>query len=380
MKKSVSISLVGIILAVVIFVSGYFIIFPGVKELNEISNIKELTFDEKTKLIDDVNKKYDNLEVEIDNKYSGSINDIESKYKNLENQIKEETKKKISELDEKINNKNVEQDNEFWKNQLSKKYYDLGTELSNLKEEKWDVEIKEREDISKNNTNKRQELEKIEENKKLEKDRLNEKKQNEINEINTRNTDTSSIKSKSIKNIISGIVIILIPIIYIVLAFNRLTTLLNSVKKYWSQVDVLLKQRADLIPNIVNTVKGYSKHEQDTLTNVISARNEMLNATSKEEEMNANKKMNNSINRLLALQEDYPELKADKNYMSLHNDLRQLEDEIADARNRYNNSVLKYKNKLEIFPSNVIASIFNFKPELFFQIDDEEKDNPKVEF
>ena len=379
MKKGLSITIITTIFMAIIFVSSYFIIIPNVKKLNEVNNIKELTNEEKTSLINDIKKKYDNLENGIDEKYATSTKEVETKYDNLENQINEKYNTQISNIETSINNKEHEQTNEFFKNQFSQKYYDLKSEISNLRSQQNDLRIKKNDEIFDNTQKEQQELREIETDKLKEKNSLNEKEESEISNINTQNSDNSSIKTKSIIMIVLGGIIILIPILYIVVEFNSLTVLSNAVKKSWSQVDVLLKQRADLIPNIVKTIKGYSNHEKDTLTSVVSARNEVLNANTKEDEINANKKLNNGITKLLALQEAYPELKANENYMSLHDNLRSLEDEIAETRKIYNENVLNYQNKLEIFPTNMFASLFNFKPELFFKIDEEDKENPTVE-
>ena len=159
-----------------------------------------------------------------------------------------------------------------------------------------------------------------------------------------------------------------------------MTHLSNLVKEKWSQVDIFLKQRTDLIPNIVESVKGFTGHEKSTLTNITKARNQVIKATTKEEEIEANKNLSNAINKLLFLQEDYPELKANTNFMNLQENLKEIENNISYARQIYNKAVLKYKNKLEMFPSNIIADIFNFKPELFFTIDSDDRENPNINF
>ena len=227
---------------------------------------------------------------------------------------------------------------------------------------------------------KRSELKNIEDNKNNELLRLKESKQNEINLINKRNTNKNQIKESGIKSIGLGIIIIIIPILYAVVVFNKLTILSNKVEEKWSRVDVLLKQRADLIPNIVETVKGYSIHEKSTLTNITKARNQVVNAKTKEEEINANEKLESIVQKLIVLEEDYPELKANESYMNLQQNLKEIEDNISLSRSNYNNAVLKYKNKLEIFPSNIVASLFNFKDELFFEINDTEKENININF
>ena len=224
------------------------------------------------------------------------------------------------------------------------------------------------------------EIETIKSNQSSELDRLRKNKDNEIYNINNQNINKSYIKTKGILSILIGSIIILIPIIYIILIFNKLTHLSNLVKEKWSQVDIFLKQRTDLIPNIVESVKGFTGHEKSTLTNITKARNQVIKATTKEEEIEANKNLSNAINKLLFLQEDYPELKANTNFMNLQENLKEIENNISYARQIYNKAVLKYKNKLEMFPSNIIADIFNFKPELFFTIDSDDRENPNINF
>ena len=178
--------------------------------------------------------------------------------------------------------------------------------------------------------------------------------------------------------IIIGVVVLIA--LYFMSTYNGLVKLRNMVKDQWSQIDVLLKRRADLIPNLVETVKGYTKHEKETLEAVINARNKAVSAQGIEEEMKANGELSGALSRLFALAESYPDLKANANFMDLQNNLKETEDKISYARQFYNDAVLKYKNKLEVFPSNIIASMFGFKPEPFFEATDKEKENPQVKF
>ena len=179
--------------------------------------------------------------------------------------------------------------------------------------------------------------------------------------------------------IIIGAIILLI-VLFFISTYNGLVRLRNMVKDQWSQIDVLLKRRADLIPNLVETVKGYAKHESETLEAVINARNKAVSATTTEEEMKANGELSGALSILFALAESYPDLKANTNFMDLQNNLKETEDKIAYARQFYNDAVLKYKNKLEMFPSNIVASMFGFKPEPFFEATEAEKENPQVKF
>ena len=179
--------------------------------------------------------------------------------------------------------------------------------------------------------------------------------------------------------IIIGAVVAVI-VLFFVSTYNGLVKLRNMVKDQWSQIDVLLKRRADLIPNLVETVKGYAKHESETLEAVITARNKAVSAQTTEDEMKANGELSGALSRLFALAESYPDLKANTNFMDLQNNLKETEDKIAYARQFYNDAVLKYKNKLEMFPSNLIAGMFGFKPEPFFEATEAEKENPQVKF
>ena len=178
--------------------------------------------------------------------------------------------------------------------------------------------------------------------------------------------------------IILAIVIVLA--IWITGVYNSLVMLRNKVKDQWAQIDVYLKRRFDLIPNLVETVKGYAKHEQETLEKVIQARNSAVSAQTPEEEMKANGELTQALSRLFALTEAYPDLKANTNFTKLQDELTETENKIAYARQFYNDTVLSYKNKLEMFPSNIIANIFNFKPEPFFEVDSKERENVQVKF
>ena len=178
--------------------------------------------------------------------------------------------------------------------------------------------------------------------------------------------------------IIIGVVVLIA--LYFGSTYNALVKLRNMVKDQWSQIDVLLKRRADLIPNLVETVKGYAKHESETLEAVINARNKAVSAKGAEEEMKANGELSGALSKLFALAESYPDLKANTNFLDLQNNLKDTEDKISYARQFYNDAVLKYKNKLEVFPSNIVAGMFGFKPEPFFEATEAEKENPQVKF
>ena len=180
--------------------------------------------------------------------------------------------------------------------------------------------------------------------------------------------------------IIGIIAFVLIVILFIISTYNRLVILRNRVRDQWAQIDVQLKRRFDLIPNVVNTVKGYAKHESETLENVIKARNTFMSASTKEDEIKADGELTNAISKLFALTESYPELKANENFIKLQDELKETENKIASSRQFYNDTVLNYNNKIELFPSNIVAALFHFKSETFFEASSKERENVKVEF
>lgn len=174
--------------------------------------------------------------------------------------------------------------------------------------------------------------------------------------------------------------VIILLIFYGIGVYNKLVNSRNKVKDQWAQIDVQLKRRADLIPNLVETVKGYAKHEKNTLAEVIEARNKFVSAGSINEEIEANNQLTGALNKLFALSESYPELKANQNFISLQNDLKDTEDKISYARQFYNDTVLTYNNLVQMFPSNIIANMFKFEVYEFFKIEEKEKEVPKVSF
>lgn len=169
-------------------------------------------------------------------------------------------------------------------------------------------------------------------------------------------------------------------ILFVVSTYNALISLRNKVRNQFSQIDVVLKTRADLIPNLVETVKGYAGHESETLEKVISARNKYVTATSNDSKMEADGEISNALSRLFALSESYPELKANTNFLDLQSKLSEIEDKIRYARQFYNDSVNKYNNKVQMIPSNIVASLFGFKTEKLFEATEQEKEVPKVQF
>lgn len=178
--------------------------------------------------------------------------------------------------------------------------------------------------------------------------------------------------------IILGLVVMIA--IYFITTYNVLIRLRNLVKDQWSQIDVQLKRRFDLIPNLVETVKGYVKHEAETLEAVIKARNTFLVAETPEQEMESSNQLTGALTKLFALSEAYPDLKANTNFMDLQKQLSETEDKIASARQFYNDTVMQYNNKVEMFPSSIVAKLFKFAKEKFFEAVAEERENVKVQF
>ena len=177
------------------------------------------------------------------------------------------------------------------------------------------------------------------------------------------------------------LVVVLVMILFFVIStYNGLVVARNKVKDQFSQIDVQLKKRFDLIPNLVETVKGYAKHESETFEKVIAARNGYMNAKTDEEKLAASNELSQGITKIFALAENYPELKANTNFADLQSQLKEVEDKIGYARQFYNDSVLLYNNKTEMFPSNFIASMFGFKKESFFEADEKERENVQVKF
>jgi LemA protein len=183
-----------------------------------------------------------------------------------------------------------------------------------------------------------------------------------------------------------GILIVLIVIIAFVALFaisiyNSLVKLRNQVKNAWSQIDVQLKRRHDLIPNLIETVKGYMTHERDTLENITKARSQAVAAEGVGDKAKAEGELTNALGKFNLVVENYPDLKANQNFLSLQEELTSTENKISFSRQNYNDQVLFYNNKIQMFPSNIVAGMFTFTEEEFFEIEDEkEKEVPKVSF
>ena len=180
------------------------------------------------------------------------------------------------------------------------------------------------------------------------------------------------------------IIVMVLVIIFIVYTFihmyNRLVSLRNRVENSFAQIDVQLKRRNDLIPNLVETVKGYASHEKEVLEEVTRARGNVMNASGVKETSDANNQLTGALKTLFAVAENYPELKANENFKELQAQLAQTEDKIAYSRQFYNDTVLMYNNKCQTFPSNIFAGMFGFKEADFFEAAGEARSVPKVEF
>ena len=172
-----------------------------------------------------------------------------------------------------------------------------------------------------------------------------------------------------------------VVVLFVVSMYNSLVRLRNQVKNAWSQIDVQLKRRHDLIPNLIETVKGYMTHERDTLENITKARSQAVQAEGVGDKAKAEGELTRALGKFNLVVENYPDLKANQNFLALQEELTSTENKISFARQSYNDQVLFYNNKIQMFPSNVIAGMFSFKQEEFFEIENaEERAVPKVDF
>lgn len=175
------------------------------------------------------------------------------------------------------------------------------------------------------------------------------------------------------------LLIIILIIIYAFALYNNFVKLNNKVKEAFSTMDVYLKKRWDLIPNIVETVKGYAKHEKDTIEEVVELRNSTYDKMSDDEKIKTNEQLSSGISKIMVLAEAYPDLKANENFKNLSKELSKVEDDIANSRKYYNGVVRIYNNKVEMFPSNIFARLFGYKSKSMFEASANERENVKVE-
>ena len=176
------------------------------------------------------------------------------------------------------------------------------------------------------------------------------------------------------------LVIVVLFVVYLISTYNGLVKSKNTVESSWAQIDVQLKRRLDLIPNLVETVKGYAAHEKETLQGVIEARNKAMTASTVADQAAADNMITGALNKLFALQEAYPDLKANQNFLALQEELTATEGRVAYARQFYNDAVQKYNTKIATFPTVVFAGILRFTEREYFEAEDSAREAPKVEF
>jgi LemA protein len=178
--------------------------------------------------------------------------------------------------------------------------------------------------------------------------------------------------------IVIGVVALLV--IFLIAVYNRLVKFRNRIEAAWAQIDVQLKRRHDLIPNLVETVKGYAAHERETFENVTKARQQAVQAQGVENQAQAENMLTAALRQLLAVAEAYPDLKANENFLALQEELTGTEGRIAFSRQFYNEQVLAYDNTLEQFPTNIVAGMFNFEPKPYFEAEEVARETPRVDF
>jgi len=174
--------------------------------------------------------------------------------------------------------------------------------------------------------------------------------------------------------------IIVLSIIYIILLYNSLVIKKNRIRNSWSQIDVQLKRRFDLIPNLVETIKGYSIYEKETFEKITQIRTQFLSTNNNSQLIESDKNLNGVLSKIFAVAENYPDLKANFNFLELQKELTKTEEKISFSKLFYNDLVLDYNNKVEIFPNNIVASFLKFEKENYLITDSKEKPNIKVQF
>ncbi len=174
--------------------------------------------------------------------------------------------------------------------------------------------------------------------------------------------------------------IVVVIALYVMITYNGLVSLRNNIENAWAQIDVQLKRRYDLIPNLVETVKGYAAHERETLEAVIQARNMAMSASGPHDQAEAENMITGALKSVFALSEAYPDLKANTNFLNLQEELSGTEGRIAYARQYYNDSVVRYNTKIQTFPANTIASQFKFTEREYFEADDDARRTVDVDF
>jgi LemA protein len=176
------------------------------------------------------------------------------------------------------------------------------------------------------------------------------------------------------------VVVVVVLLLFFILQYNGLVKLRNRVENAWAQIDVQLRRRYDLIPNLVETVKGYASHERETLEAVVEARNAAMSAAGSAEAAQSENMLTGALKSLFALSEAYPDLKANQNFLELQEELTSTESRIAFARQHYNDNVLGYNTKIQTFPSNVVAGMFSFTEREYFETEGEARGPVQVQF
>jgi len=176
------------------------------------------------------------------------------------------------------------------------------------------------------------------------------------------------------------IVVVVLLLLYVIVTYNGLVKLRNRIQNAWAQIDVQLRRRYDLIPNLVETVKGYAKHERGTLEAVTQARANAINAQGPADQARAENMISGALKSLFAVSEAYPDLKANQNFLSLQEELSGTEGRISYARQYYNDAVLRMNTKIQSFPSNILANMFGFKEHEYFEADDTSRGPVSVQF
>jgi len=175
-------------------------------------------------------------------------------------------------------------------------------------------------------------------------------------------------------------IVVLVLVLIVIWIYNRLVQLKNRVQNAWHQIEVQLQRRHDLIPNLVETVKGYASHEKETFERVVAARNKAMSANTPGEMGKAEGELTQALGRLFALAESYPELKANENFIRLQEELTSTENKVAYARQAYNDTVMMYNQTIQMFPYNLLAGPMNLKPAEYYEAEEEAQNVPKVEF
>lgn len=190
------------------------------------------------------------------------------------------------------------------------------------------------------------------------------------------------VENKGVMEMLIFVVVLVVLLaLFVVTAYNGLIKLRNAVEEAFSTMDVYMKKRFDLIPNLVETVKGYAGHEAETLEKIVNARNQAASSATTEERLKNENMLSGALRSLFALSEGYPDLKANQNFLDLQGQLRVVEEDISNSRKYYNGTVRNYNTRTEVFPYNIIAGIFGFTRKPLYEVADEaERENVKVQF